>query len=105
MLAYYIAALKIEESAAERGVFEESRYEPFPGIALADTFVSGTPAMRSQRDRYAQQVMAVGAPVPENSDRARTQETTPIKVIVGNPPWSAGQKSSGDDNPETTTRK
>ena len=99
MLAYYIAALKIEESAAERGVFEESRYEPFPGIALADTFASGTPAMRSQRDRYAQQVMAVGAPVPENSDRARTQETTPIKVIVGNPPWSAGQKSSGDDNP------
>ena len=99
MLAYYIAALKIEESAAERGVFDESRYEPFPGIALADTFASGTPAMKSQRDQYTQQVMAVGAPVPENSDRARTQETTPIRVIVGNPPWSAGQKSSGDDNP------
>ena len=99
MLAYYIAALKIEESAAERGVFEESRYEPFPGIALADTFTLGTQDMKSQRDRYTQQVMAVGAPVPENSDRARTQETTPIRVIVGNPPWSAGQKSSGDDNP------
>ena len=99
MLAYYIAALKIEESATERGVFEESRYEPFPGIALADTFASGTPAMKSQREQYTQQVMAVGVPVPENSDRARTQETTPIRVIVGNPPWSAGQKSSGDDNP------
>ena len=99
MLAYYIAALKIEESAAERGVFEESRYESFPGIALVDTFASETPNMKSQRDRYHQEAMAWGAVPPENSTRARTQETAPIKVIVGNPPWSAGQKSSGDDNP------
>ena len=99
MLAYYIAALKIEESAAERGVFEESRYESFPGIALLDTFASETPNMKSQRDRYHQEAMAWGAVPPENSTRARTQETAPIKVIVGNPPWSAGQKSSGDDNP------
>ena len=32
MLPYYIAALKIEESAAERGVYADSRgYEAFPG--------------------------------------------------------------------------
>ena len=27
------------------------------------------------------------------------QQNAPIQVIVGNPPWSAGQRSAGDDNP------
>ncbi len=99
MLPYYIAALKIEESAAERGVFDSRGYEAFPGIVLADTFESETPAMRRQREAHRQQAWAVGGQVPGNASRVTTQENTPIKVIVGNPPWSAGQRSSGDDNP------
>ncbi|MCY3930402.1 MAG: hypothetical protein OXH70_01665 [Acidobacteria bacterium] len=27
------------------------------------------------------------------------QQNAPIQVVVGNPPWSAGQRSSADDNP------
>ncbi len=105
MLPYYIAALQIEEAAATRGVFGrpgEMRgggYDPFPGITLADTFMSGTPAMQNAARLFHQDQLASGEDVPENSNRARTQETTPIKVIIGNPPWSAGQRSSGDDNP------
>ncbi len=99
MLPYYIAALKIEESAAERGVFDSRGYEAFPGIVLADTFESETPAMRQQRRVHEQQAWEMGGQVPGNASRVTTQENTPIKVIVGNPPWSAGQKSSGDDNP------
>ena len=34
-----------------------------------------------------------------NSERAQRQADIPIQVIVGNPPWSAGQKSAGEDNP------
>ena len=34
-----------------------------------------------------------------NSERAQRQADLPIQVIVGNPPWKAGQKSAGDDNP------
>ena len=30
--------------------------------------------------------------------RAEDQQKLPIQVIVGNPPWSAKQKSSADDN-------
>ena len=37
--------------------------------------------------------------LPVNSERAERQQKQPIQVIVGNPPWSAGQKSSADDNP------
>ena len=34
-----------------------------------------------------------------NSERAQRQADLPIQVIVGNPPWRAGQKSASDDNP------
>ena len=37
--------------------------------------------------------------LPVNSARAERQQDLPIQVIVGNPPWSAGQRSSADDNP------
>ena len=34
-----------------------------------------------------------------NNARAERQQKLPIQVIVGNPPWSAGQRSATDDNP------
>ena len=37
--------------------------------------------------------------MPDNSERAERQQKLPIQVIVGNPPWSAGQRSEADDNP------
>ena len=87
LLAYYIAAIHIEEAFhGRRGV--ESAYEPFGGIVLTDTF-----NLHTER---------VGFPknwLPDNSARAERQQKLPIQVIVGNPPWSAGQRSSADDNP------
>ena len=87
LLAYYIAAIHIEEAFhGRRG--SESAYEPFSGIVLTDTF-----NLHTER---------VGFPknwLPDNSARAERQQKLPIQVIVGNPPWSAGQRSSADDNP------
>ena len=87
LLAYYIAAIHVEEAFhGRRG--SESTYEPFGGIVLTDTFNLHT-------DR-------VGFPkewLPVNSERAERQQKLPIQVIVGNPPWSVGQRSSADDNP------
>ena len=37
--------------------------------------------------------------LPDNSERAERQQGLPIQVVVGNPPWSAGQRSAADDNP------
>ena len=84
LLAYYLAAIKIEEGYNER----TGSYEPFEGIVLADTFLMAD-------DR---RLPGIGS-IRHNSDRARQQNTLPIQVIVGNPPWSAGQKSAGHDNP------
>ena len=35
---------------------------------------------------------------PRNNDRADRQKGLDIRVIVSNPPWSAGQRSQNDDN-------
>ena len=37
--------------------------------------------------------------LPANNERAEHQQQLPIQVIVGNPPWSAKQRSAADDNP------
>ena len=37
--------------------------------------------------------------MPDNNERAERQERLPIEVIVGNPPWSAGQRRASDENP------
>ena len=87
LLAYYIAAVNIEEAyRGQRG--EDTGYEPFNGIVLTDTFNlnEGDPLFRHEW-------------LPDNNARAERQQKLPIQVIVGNPPWSAGQRSATDDNP------
>jgi len=84
LLAYYLAAVKTEEGYRER----QGEYEPFEGIVLTDTFEMGHTGRLPGTE-----------PLAGNSDRAQQQSELPIQVILGNPPWSAGQKSSGDDNP------
>ena len=87
LLAYYIAAIHIEEAFhGRRG--PESAYEPFEGIVLTDTF-----NLHTDRTGFPKNWL------PVNSARAERQQDLPIQVIVGNPPWSAWQKSSADDNP------
>ncbi len=87
LLAYYIAAVHIEEAYhGRRGA--GSGYEPFEGIVLTDTFNLQTKKGTLPYDW-----------LPANSERLKRQQELPIEVIVGNPPWSAGQRSSADDNP------
>ena len=87
LLAYYIAAVNIEEAfRGQRG--QDSIYEPFNGIVLTDTF-----NLNKKRNLFPKDWL------PDNNERAERQQKLPIGVIVGNPPWSAGQRSSADDNP------
>ena len=87
LLAYYIAAIHIEEAFhGRRGA--DGAYEPFEGIVLTDTFNLHTDRTGFPRDW-----------LPHNSERVERQQSLPIQVIVGNPPWSTGQRSSADDNP------
>ena len=89
LLAYYIAAVNIEEVFRGRHG-EDSGYEPFKGIVLTDTF---------NLNKAEDPTLFPREWLPENNARAERQQEFPIQVIIGNPPWSAGQQSAIDDNP------
>ena len=82
LLAYYIAAVNIED--AYHAIVGTDTYERFSGIILTDTF-----EMQDSPDLIADIL-------PENSEQRKRQKESQIRVIVGNPPWSAGQKSQND---------
>ena len=87
LLAYYIAAVNIEEAyRGRRG--EGTAYEPFDGIVLTDTF-----NLNEWEPNFRHTWL------PDNNARAEHQQNQKIEVVVGNPPWSAGQRSAADDNP------
>ncbi|EGR2288408.1 damage-inducible protein, partial [Vibrio parahaemolyticus] len=84
LLAYYIAAINIE--AVYHGIVG-GNYKPFKGICLTDTF------QLHEQDDLIQNNLA------ENSRRRIHQRSLKeIRVIMGNPPYSAGQESANDNN-------
>ena len=83
LLAYYIAAINIEETYHD---LSQRDYEPFQGIVLTDTF-------QLAEGNTLQNSMSA-----ENSERANRQKLNDIRVIIGNPPYSSGQTSENDNN-------
>ena len=86
LLAYYIADVNIE-NAYHDVMGNEGEYEPFDGIVLTDTFQLG-----ETKDSVIFSEM-----FPQNSERLEIQKKGPIRVIVGNPPYSVGQKAANDN--------
>ena len=84
LLAYYIASVNIEMAHHQR---ESSQYQPFPGISLTDTFE----LFERDEDTFPEMLA-------DNNKRVSAQRIAPIRVVVGNPPWSRGQKSENDNN-------
>ena len=85
ILPYYIAALNIENAYRER----TGRYSEFGNICWMDTFESGT-------KNYEKMTEYMGY---ENVRRIAEQQKRRINVIVGNPPYSAGQNDFNEENP------
>ncbi|MHA7864876.1 type ISP restriction/modification enzyme [Flagellimonas marinaquae] len=86
LLAYYIADVNIE-NAYHDVMGHEGDYVPFDGIVLTDTFQLGE----------TKESIIFSEMFPENSERLEIQKKGPIRVIVGNPPYSVGQKSANDN--------
>lgn len=82
LLAYYVAAINIEAVYHE---LSDADYTPFPGICLTDTF------QLYEKDDLVSSLMV------DNSSRRTRQKGLPIRVILGNPPYSVGQKSENDN--------
>lgn len=83
LLAYYIAAINIEAVYHSQSGGD---YAPFEGICLTDTFQMG-----EQNEDLLSDIF------PVNSERRTRQMELPVKVIVGNPPYSVGQDSDNSD--------
>ena len=93
LLAYYIAAINIESSYhgilagnIDGNVSDDVPYVPFEGICLTDTF-----QMYEKGDMLDEMLV-------DNSARRKRQKALDIRVIIGNPPYSAGQESANDNN-------
>ena len=76
LLAYYVAAINIESTYHD--LAHAAEYRPFNGIVLTDTFQSYEEA--DPMDEFL---------FPRNNERIERQKGLDIRVIVGNPPWSA----------------
>src|SRR5699024_6186237 len=96
LLAYYVAAVNIESTY--HALIEDQHhragqpadaieYEPFEGIALADTF-------QTTEDTGTRE----GDPFRANNARIERQNNAAIHVVIGNPPYSVGQTSANDLN-------
>ena len=83
LLAYYIAAINIE--TVFHSITKREDYLPYAGICLTDTF-----AMHESDDELAYYMK-------DNTDRRERQKESDIQVIIGNPPYSFGQKNQNDN--------
>jgi predicted helicase len=86
LLAYYIGAVNIEN--VYHDIMGKDEYDEFPGIVLTDTF-------QLYEDDDNEKLFSDA--LAENSERLQRQKQKPLRVIMGNPPYSAKQKSANDN--------
>ena len=88
LLPYYIASMNIEHAYYEK----MGRYEPFKHICFVDTFDTfGLMDAPNQTGNFA-------FLTAENTLRVEEQKDTPMFVVIGNPPYNAGQANENDNN-------
>ena len=85
LLAYYIADVNIE--SVFHDITRRKTYLPYSGICLTDTFQLAEKKHNELFTEFFQ----------DNSKRVKKQMATHVRVIVGNPPYSVGQKSENDN--------
>lgn len=83
LMAYYVASINIEQVYHD---ISKSEYSPFEGICLTDTF-----RLHEKGDLF-------DSALKDNTSRRQRQKELDIRVIMGNPPYSAGQKNANDNN-------
>ncbi|MFP6275215.1 DEAD/DEAH box helicase family protein, partial [Helicobacter pylori] len=87
LLAYYIALINITQAAQNR----DSSLKNFKNIALTDS-------LDIYEEKNDKGVLPLYEDLKENKDIKDTLADQNIRVIIGNPPYSAGAKSENDNN-------
>ncbi|PUU84745.1 DEAD/DEAH box helicase [Helicobacter pylori] len=94
LLSYYIALINITQAAQNR----DSSLKNFKNIALTDS-------LDYLEEKSAKGVIPFFEDLKENQEIKNTMEKQNIRVIIGNPPYSAGAKSENDNNQNLTHPK
>ncbi len=87
LLAYYIALINITQAAQNR----DGSLKNFKNIALTDS-------LDFYEEKNDKGVFSLFKDLEENKEIKSTIEKQNIRVIIGNPPYSAGAKSANDNN-------
>ncbi len=87
LLSYYIALINITQAAQNR----DSSLKNFKNIALTDS-------LDYLEEKSTKGVIPGFEDLKENQEIKTTMEKQNIRVIIGNPPYSAGAKSENDNN-------
>lgn len=87
LLAYYIALINITQAAQNR----DGSLKFFKNIALTDS-------LDFYEEKNDKGVFDLFKDLEENKEIKSTIEKQNIRVIIGNPPYSAGAKSENDNN-------
>ncbi len=87
LLSYYIALINITQAAQSR----DSSLKNFKNIALTDS-------LDYLEEKSAKGVIPGFEDLKENKDIKDTLAGQNIRVIIGNPPYSAGAKNENDNN-------
>ncbi len=87
LLAYYIALINITQAAQNR----DGSLKNFKNIALTDS-------LDFYEEKNDKGVFDLFKDLKENKEIKDTIEKQNIRVIIGNPPYSAGSKSENDNN-------
>ncbi|WP_033616957.1 DEAD/DEAH box helicase [Helicobacter pylori] len=87
LLSYYIALINITQAAQNR----DSSLTNFKNIALTDS-------LDYLEEKTNKGVLPLYEDLKENQEIKSTIEKQNIRVIIGNPPYSAGAKSENDNN-------
>ncbi len=87
LLSYYIALINITQAAQSR----DSSLKNFKNIALTDS-------LDFYEEKNDKGVFDFFKDLEENKEIKSTIEKQNIRVIIGNPPYSAGSKSQNDNN-------
>ncbi|GAA8115635.1 DEAD/DEAH box helicase family protein [Helicobacter pylori] len=87
LLSYYIALINITQAVQNR----DSSLKNFKNIALTDS-------LDYLEEKTNKGVLPLYEDLKENKEIKTTMEKQNIRVIIGNPPYSAGAKSENDNN-------
>jgi len=101
LLGYYIAQINItatyhKQMQALQNAQNNNDYKLLDNLLFTDTFESYTQDSKGYKGE--QTLTEQGEYLKANLDKIKQFKKTDFKVIIGNPPYSAGQENANDDN-------